>query len=194
MLSIHARVEGAEPAGWEHPSLVQLWGPRFQVYVIAQRDLAVFSLGRFPDDTKGRRRAEDMAARLHAHLGGARMPYGEAGNLPSENTARSRWAITYTWNRGPHSWTSEGCSQPAGSAPSTRAWIESTAALGMLSCQPAPGSLPQQPPPPGKPLVERVGAAAEPEDLWPGEQEKGARHDPRLWPFSAQVCNTELNG
>ena len=50
MLSIHARVEGAEPAGWEHPSLVQLWGPRFQVYVIAQRDLAVFSLGRFPDD------------------------------------------------------------------------------------------------------------------------------------------------
>src|SRR6185369_13811688 len=78
LLSIHARVEGAGPSSWEHPSLVQLWGPRYQVYVIAARDLAVFSLGRFPDDAKGRRRAEDMAARLHAHLDGATMGYGEA--------------------------------------------------------------------------------------------------------------------
>ena len=56
LLSIHARVEGAGPSSWEDASLVQLWGPRFQVYVIAARDLAVFSLGRFPDDTKGRQR------------------------------------------------------------------------------------------------------------------------------------------
>ena len=53
LLSIHARVEGAGPSIWEDRSLVQLWGPRFQVYVIAARDLAVFSLGRFPDDLKG---------------------------------------------------------------------------------------------------------------------------------------------
>jgi Winged helix DNA-binding domain len=79
LLSIHARVDGTGPSAWEDPSLVQLWGPRFQIYVIAGRDLALFSLGRLPDDAKGRQRAEDLAARLHALLDGAQMPYGEAG-------------------------------------------------------------------------------------------------------------------
>src|SRR5206468_8238579 len=37
------------------------------------------SLGRLPDDAKARRLAEDLAARLHALLGGTRMTYGEAG-------------------------------------------------------------------------------------------------------------------
>ena len=64
LLSIHARVEGTGPSTWEDPSLVQLWGPRFNVFVVAARDLAVFSLGTLPDDAKGRRRAEDLAARL----------------------------------------------------------------------------------------------------------------------------------
>ena len=50
LLSIHARVEGTEPSTWEDPSLVQLWGPRFSAYVVAARDLAVFSLGRLPDE------------------------------------------------------------------------------------------------------------------------------------------------
>jgi hypothetical protein len=50
LLSIHARVAGTGPTTWEDPSLVQLWGPRFSVYVVAARDLAVFSLGRLPDD------------------------------------------------------------------------------------------------------------------------------------------------
>jgi Winged helix DNA-binding domain len=80
LLSIHARVEGAEPSSWEDPSLVQLWGPRYQVYVVAASDLAPFSLGRSPDHAKGRQRAQDMAALLHAHLGGARMHYGQAGD------------------------------------------------------------------------------------------------------------------
>ncbi len=50
VLSIHARVQGTGPDTWEDPSLVQLWGPRFSAYVVAARDLAVFSLGRLPDD------------------------------------------------------------------------------------------------------------------------------------------------
>src|SRR5436309_11724208 len=50
LLSIHARVQGAEPSSWEDPSLVQVWGPRYQVYVVAACDLPVFSLGRLPDD------------------------------------------------------------------------------------------------------------------------------------------------
>jgi hypothetical protein len=79
LLSIHARVAGTEPSTWEDPSLVQLWGPRFSVFVVAARDLAPFSLGRLPDDTRGRQRAQDLAARLHALLGGARMTYGDAG-------------------------------------------------------------------------------------------------------------------
>jgi len=80
LLSIHARVEGAEPSTWENPSLVQLWGPRFNVVVAAACDLSVFSLGTLPDDARGRRRAEDLAARLNAVLGGARMTYAEAGH------------------------------------------------------------------------------------------------------------------
>src|SRR5215813_13712510 len=56
LLSIHARVEGAHPAVWEDPSLVQLWGPRYSSYVVAERDRAVFTLGRLPDDGPGRRR------------------------------------------------------------------------------------------------------------------------------------------
>lgn len=79
VLSIHARVAGTEPSTWEDPSLVQVWGPRFNAYVVAARDRAVFTLGRLSDDAKGRHRAEDTAARLHAFLDGRRMRYDEAG-------------------------------------------------------------------------------------------------------------------
>jgi hypothetical protein len=79
LLSIHARVEGATPSTWEHPSLAQVWGPRYHVYVVAARDLPVFSLARLPDGGKTRRTAEDLADRLHAFLGGARMRYDDAG-------------------------------------------------------------------------------------------------------------------
>jgi hypothetical protein len=79
LLSIHARVEGAEPTTWEDPSLMQVWGPRYSAYVVAARDLAVFTLGRLPDDAAKRQFAEDRAAHLQALLGGARMTEGEAG-------------------------------------------------------------------------------------------------------------------
>src|ERR1700675_882852 len=79
LLSIHARVAGTAPSTWEDTALVQLWGPRFSAYVVAARDLAVFSLGRLPDDAKGRRFAEDLAVRLHAFLDGRVMSYSEAG-------------------------------------------------------------------------------------------------------------------
>jgi hypothetical protein len=79
LLSIHARVESAHPASWEDPSLVQVWGPRFNTYVVPARDHAIFTLGRWPDDERGRRVAEEMAGRLHAFLGGRRMTDREAG-------------------------------------------------------------------------------------------------------------------
>ena len=92
LLSIHARVEGTQPSTWEDPSLVQLWGPRFSAYVVAAQDLAVFSLGRLPDEAGARRIAEDLAARLHALLGGAKKTYGEAGAALGEPPNRLRYA------------------------------------------------------------------------------------------------------
>src|SRR5580765_2004475 len=73
VLSLHARVEKVDPATWEDASLVQLWGPRYQVYVVPKRDFALFSLARLPEEEKGRLRAERMAEQLHAHLRDRRM-------------------------------------------------------------------------------------------------------------------------
>jgi Winged helix DNA-binding domain len=92
LLSIHARVERTEPSTWDAPSLVQLWGPRFNVFVVAARDLAVFSLGTLPDDARGRQRAADLAARLNALLGGTRMTYGEAGRALGVHPNSLRYA------------------------------------------------------------------------------------------------------
>ena len=79
LLSIHARVERTEPSTWEDPSLVQLWGPRHNVYTVAARDLPLFSIGIQADDEKKRRRAADKAARLRAFLGERRMRHNEVG-------------------------------------------------------------------------------------------------------------------
>jgi hypothetical protein len=79
LLSIHARVEGAHSSSWEDPALVQVWGPRFSVFVVPAQDHAFFTLARLPDDDRGRRRAEEMAARLHGFLRGRRMTDREVG-------------------------------------------------------------------------------------------------------------------
>ncbi|HEY3058951.1 MAG TPA: crosslink repair DNA glycosylase YcaQ family protein [Chloroflexota bacterium] len=112
LLSIHARVEGTGPSTWEDASLVQMWGPRFSAYVVAARDLAVFSLGRLPNDAQGRRVAEDLAARLHAFLDGRAIPYGEAGRGLGEHPNRLRYAaptgtVLIRWEgaRQPTVWT-----------------------------------------------------------------------------------------
>jgi hypothetical protein len=112
LLSIHARVEGAGPATWEDPSLVQLWGPRFNVFVVAACDRAVFSLGTLPDDTRGRRRAEDLAARLKTALDGQRTTYGQAGRALGVHPNSLRYAaatgtVLIRWEgaRQPTVWT-----------------------------------------------------------------------------------------
>ena len=92
LLSIHARVEGTHPSTWEDSSLVQLWGPRYSAYVVPARDLAVFSLGRLPDDAVALRVAEDLAARLRRFLRGGRMTYGEAGKALGGHPNRLRYA------------------------------------------------------------------------------------------------------
>ncbi|MEZ5404187.1 MAG: crosslink repair DNA glycosylase YcaQ family protein [Bryobacteraceae bacterium] len=112
LLSIHARLEGTDAASWEHPSLVQLWGPRFNDYVVAAEDLAVFSLGRLPAQPAQLKRALDTAERLHAFLDGRRMPFGQAGRELGVNPNSLRYAaptgrLLLRWDgaRQPAVWT-----------------------------------------------------------------------------------------
>jgi len=107
LLSIHARVEGAHPSSWEDPSLVQVWGPRFSAYVVAKRDHAVFTVGRYPDDPRGRRVAEEMAARLHEVLGGRRITDREVGLSNRVRYAATTGTVLIRWEgaRAPLVWT-----------------------------------------------------------------------------------------
>jgi DNA glycosylase AlkZ-like len=111
LLSLHARVEGIESSAWEDPSLAQLWGPRYNAYVVAKQDFALFSLGRLPDTAKARLRAESMAERLHAHLDGRRMTDREAGTaLRTGNSLRyatTTGTIAIRWEgaRAPTIWS-----------------------------------------------------------------------------------------
>jgi hypothetical protein len=112
LLSVHARVERVGPSAWDDPSLVQVWGPRYQVYVVAAPDLAVFTLGRLPDAGKTREKAEDLAERLHLFLDGERMRYDDAGQALGVhgNTLRyaaltGRLAIRWEGARRPTVWT-----------------------------------------------------------------------------------------
>ena len=112
LLSIHARVEGTSSTSWEHPSLVQLWGPRYSDYVIASRDLPIFSLGRLAEDARRRARAHDTAHRLHAFLDGRRMPFGQAGRAMGVPPNSLRYAsptgtVLLRWDgaRQPIIWT-----------------------------------------------------------------------------------------
>ena len=113
VLSLHARVEGVEPSTWEHSSLAQLWGPRYQVYVVPKRDFALFSLARLPEDEKGRLRATLMAERLHAHLRGRRMTDRELGralrigNEMRYATTTGSLAIRWGGARAPVVWAVE---------------------------------------------------------------------------------------
>jgi hypothetical protein len=111
LLSLHARVDGVESSALEHASLAQLWGPRYHTYVVAKRDFALFSLGRLPDNAKGRDRAERMADRLHAHLDGRRMTDREVGralgvgNALRYATTTGTVAIRWDGARAPTVWT-----------------------------------------------------------------------------------------
>jgi hypothetical protein len=111
LLSLHARIDGVEPSTWEDPSLVQLWGPRYSTYVVPKQDFALFSLGRLPDDAKGRERAERAAERMRAGLGGARMTDRELarkiglGNSMRYGATTGTVAIRWEGARAPVVWS-----------------------------------------------------------------------------------------
>lgn len=94
VLSLHARLEGVPVDVLDDPTLVQVWGPRFSAYVVAERDRAVFTLGRYPMDDRGRRRAEEMAERAAAALGDRSMSYGEVGRAVGIGPNMLRYGTT----------------------------------------------------------------------------------------------------
>jgi DNA glycosylase AlkZ-like len=111
LLSLHARVDEVEQSTWEDPSLAQLWGPRYSTYVVAKQDFALFSLGRLPDNAKGRLRAERMAERVNAYLNGARATDREVasalnvGNAIRYAATTGTVAIRWAGARAPTVWT-----------------------------------------------------------------------------------------
>jgi winged helix DNA-binding protein len=111
LLSIHARVEGTQPTTWEDQALVQVWGPRFSVFVVPAQDHALFTLARLPADPRGRERAEAMAARVHGFLRGRRMTDREVGkgldvgNRLRYATATGTILIRWEGARAPVIWT-----------------------------------------------------------------------------------------
>lgn len=81
VLSLHARVAEVSSTSWEDPALVQVWGPRFAVWVVPAACRAAFTLGTRYDDERGRARAATLAARLRELASDAPIAYGEAGRL-----------------------------------------------------------------------------------------------------------------
>jgi hypothetical protein len=78
-LSLHARVAGLPVEGWADPSLCQVWGPRWAVYLIRAADLAVFTVGRLPRDDHD---ITGQADRIAAALGDREIsPAAVAGEL-----------------------------------------------------------------------------------------------------------------
>jgi len=81
LLSLFARVAGITASSWEDQSLVQLWGPRRAVYVVARRDVGVFSLGVLPEDAEQREAIEELAITLRRALGRRHVPTGTAARI-----------------------------------------------------------------------------------------------------------------
>ena len=112
LLALHARVRGTGPSTWEDPTLVQVWGPRFSAYVVAERDRALFTLARLPDDPKVRRDLEQLAARVDAFLDGRRMDCRELARGLGRGPGSLRYAsltgrVVIRWDgaRQPTVWT-----------------------------------------------------------------------------------------
>lgn len=92
LLSLHARVDATTPTALDDPALIQLWGPRYSVFVVTAVDRAVFTLGRIPTTGARRQLAEDLAARLESLLDEGEMPFGDAGRALGEPPNRLRYA------------------------------------------------------------------------------------------------------
>ncbi|MEV6812356.1 crosslink repair DNA glycosylase YcaQ family protein [Micromonospora sp. NPDC051296] len=69
VLSLHARAGGVGPDDWDDPAFTQVWGPRGAVYVVAEADVAVFTLGLLPGDGRKRQAAYEAADAVRDAIG-----------------------------------------------------------------------------------------------------------------------------
>lgn len=114
LLSLHARLENVAGDSWEDAAFVQVWGPRYSVYVVCATDVAVFTRGRLPAGGAARARADDIASRLASFLGGERGDVREAGAALDIHHNAIRYAaptgiLRIRWDgaRQPDVWTVE---------------------------------------------------------------------------------------
>ena len=101
-----------------------------------------------------------------------------SGNLPSENTARSRAATTYTLYRGPHTCTSEGSSHVRRRGAFHPCMDRQERGSWHAVLKAGPRRTPQRTSPPWQPLIERSDAPSEREDLRPRDSQPPPVHVP----------------
>lgn len=70
ILSLHARVDDVRPNDWSDRRLVQVWGPRGAVYLVAKEDLALFTIGLLPRDPERIKQLESQARKVLRALDG----------------------------------------------------------------------------------------------------------------------------
>jgi hypothetical protein len=93
LLGLHARVADCEPAGWEHPCLIQTYSPRDAVYVLPRKDFGVFTLGRLPLAADAIRRVDELADNVCRLLAGREL----RGGLPGLRAACASGRIALRW-------------------------------------------------------------------------------------------------
>lgn len=110
--ALHARVTGVDPDAWQDDALVQVWGPRYTVYVVPAGDHVPFTLGRLPQRGRLRDRAQQLAERLREHLDGRRSPMDPVGEALGVHPNTLRYAaltgtvlIRWAGARQPVVWT-----------------------------------------------------------------------------------------
>lgn len=90
--SLYARVEQVPAEALDDPALAQVWGPRYTAFVVPAGEHVPFTLGRLPPKGRTRRRAEELADRLDAHLAGRRGAVrgsgSGAGRAPEQPSVR----------------------------------------------------------------------------------------------------------
>jgi hypothetical protein len=94
LLSIHARVDSTPSSVLDDPSLVQVWGPRNSVFVVSAEDRPIFTIGRMPQDEKGRQRSEDVAARIASELGDEERSFADVARAIGADPNGLRYATT----------------------------------------------------------------------------------------------------
>src|SRR5688500_601662 len=77
LVSLHARVNAAQPDSWEHPDLAQIWFRGGADYIIPRRDIGLFTLGSQPRDPDLVTEMERLAQSVHDYCAGRMLPVRE---------------------------------------------------------------------------------------------------------------------